>query len=140
MTGKRRRFLCWRTSLSAKRIHFAGTCAGSEIVNLEGAEPAYHQVAPLALDSRAVVPKKATQGALSITKHRLADYDLKRDLFVGVTRGGAFLSGKYSEPPREQYVRVAMIPIATPAGGEWCLGLFLNGITERQQVRSGNFR
>src|SRR5450755_3191688 len=27
MTGKRRRFLCWRMSLSANRIHFAGTCA-----------------------------------------------------------------------------------------------------------------
>jgi hypothetical protein len=27
MTGKRRRFLRWRMSLSANRIHFAGTCA-----------------------------------------------------------------------------------------------------------------
>jgi hypothetical protein len=27
MTGKRRRFWCWRVSLSANRIHFVGTCA-----------------------------------------------------------------------------------------------------------------
>jgi hypothetical protein len=32
-----------------------------------------------------------------------------------------------------------MIPIATLAGGEWRLGRFLNGITERPQLRSGNF-
>ena len=34
-------------------------------------------------------------------------------LFVGGSRGGAFLSGKEFEPPWERYVRVAMIPIAT---------------------------
>src|SRR5450631_3064468 len=47
MTGKRRRFLCWRMSLSANRIHFTGTCASAQVFAIAGPAMVSNLTTPL---------------------------------------------------------------------------------------------
>src|SRR5258708_3070140 len=54
MTGKRRRFTCWRMSFSANRVHFAGTCASQDLA--AGCPAGCLILVPLAPGQAAVQP------------------------------------------------------------------------------------